>query len=113
MQDQYQAWWRGLDDPRSASVSAFARYLGISQPTVNNWLQGAYVPSGDNVEVLARKLGPGIYDALGLAHDDSRMGQIRAVYDNVPESERNGLVEAVHDWAKARGYTVAGNGRRD
>lgn len=51
---------------RKQSVSAFARWLGIKQPTVNRWMTGDSNPEGENLRKLARKLGPEVFDVLGL-----------------------------------------------
>lgn len=39
------------------SQSELARRLGISQPTVSDWISGKKRPSGDKVLALAKELG--------------------------------------------------------
>ncbi len=39
------------------SQSELARRLGVSQPTVSDWIAGKKTPSGDKVLLLAREMG--------------------------------------------------------
>jgi len=47
------------------SLDKFAEYLGVSRPLVSYWLKGT-LPSLENVQILARKFGPEVYDVLDL-----------------------------------------------
>jgi transcriptional regulator with XRE-family HTH domain len=51
--------------PRRQSYTAFARYLGVNQSSLSQWLAGTYPPSGENVEKIASKLGEEIYLLVG------------------------------------------------
>jgi transcriptional regulator with XRE-family HTH domain len=39
------------------SQSELARRLGVSQPTVSDWISGKKTPSGDKVLSLAKEMG--------------------------------------------------------
>jgi transcriptional regulator with XRE-family HTH domain len=39
------------------SQSELARRLGVSQPTVSDWISGKKTPSGDKVLLLSREMG--------------------------------------------------------
>jgi transcriptional regulator with XRE-family HTH domain len=44
----------------------FARFLKVKPPTLTRWLNGDSIPTGDSVYQLATRLGPEVYDVLGL-----------------------------------------------
>lgn len=52
------------------TLDDFAKYLGVSQPTVSSWLNGKRRPTGKNIDTIADLLGPEIYDLLGLQRPD-------------------------------------------
>lgn len=49
------------------SLTSFARYLGVKQPTLTRWMQGDNVPDAANLDILARRLGNEVYDILGYS----------------------------------------------
>jgi predicted transcriptional regulator len=57
--------WRG--DTRK-NVTQFASYLGVSQPTVSAWINNTrgQPTTPKIINSLASKLGPEIYDILGM-----------------------------------------------
>ena len=59
-----------LKTSRKQTESAFAKYLGVKPPTLNRWTNGNATPQGENLRLLARKLGPEVYDILGLVRPD-------------------------------------------
>lgn len=60
---------------RSQAQGKFAAYLGVSASSLSDWLNGAYAPSGaKNISALAEKLGPEVYDVLGLARPAAARG---------------------------------------
>lgn len=59
-------WQR--ESGKSQAQGKFAAYLGVSAASLSDWLNGKYEPSGaENIARLAEKLGPEIYDVLGMA----------------------------------------------
>jgi transcriptional regulator with XRE-family HTH domain len=50
---------------RKVGDNEFARYLGVSVGSYNQWINGNRLPSYDNVIKLAAKLGPRVFDVLG------------------------------------------------
>lgn len=50
---------------RKVSDNEFARYLGVSGASYNQWINGNRLPSYDSALQLAKKLGPRIFDILG------------------------------------------------
>jgi len=59
--------WRGDEITREYSVSAFARYLGITQQNVDDYLKGESVPRQTKIiNKLVEKYGAEVYKAIGL-----------------------------------------------
>ena len=50
---------------RKVGDNEYARYLGVSVGSYNQWINGNRLPSYDNVIKLAAKLGPRVFDVLG------------------------------------------------
>lgn len=50
---------------RKQTEAAFAKHLGIKPPTLNRWMTGSATPEGENMRLLARRLGPEIYEITG------------------------------------------------
>lgn len=57
--------WEKSTGERQTGVS-FARYLGVTQPTLSSWLNGKYIPKGRGLAILAKKLGYDVYEVVGL-----------------------------------------------
>jgi len=59
------------------TITAFAEYLNIPQPTVNRWMRGLNPPSGDNLHLVALKLrDDAIYTILDEPKPDFLPGDI-------------------------------------
>lgn len=93
------------------TVTEFADFLGVSRDTLNKWFNGQRRPRGTNVDVLAAKLGPEIYDILGLR----RPGEIDTTglapdvaalaqrINRLPPDVRESFIRLVNDLAKRSG----------
>lgn len=57
--------WERKEGTRKTMVQ-FARYIGVAQPSLSEWMRGKYVPKGQNLAKIAEKLGYEIYDVLGI-----------------------------------------------
>jgi transcriptional regulator with XRE-family HTH domain len=67
------------------SQAEFARSLQIDNTVLNHYINGRRLPTGDNIEKLA-KLGPEIYDLLGLVRPDPKIqALLNAIYSASPE----------------------------
>lgn len=102
LMDQFVEWER--KQASRQTYSAFARYLDVKQPSLSGWLAGDYVPTGENLEKVANKLGLEVYDALGLPRPDSMLYDIEQAFSQdrlQTEESRIALVLAVlrqHGW---------------
>jgi transcriptional regulator with XRE-family HTH domain len=56
---------RYLKDTQT-SQAALAQLLGVSQPTISDWIHGEKTPSADNLKVIATKTGLSIDELLGV-----------------------------------------------
>lgn len=57
--------WARKQGRRNVSDQQFAKYLGVSAPSLNQWINGYRLPNFENAAKLADKLGPEIFDVLG------------------------------------------------
>ena len=70
--NQFQTWmtikyieWRGNAMGRNGTISAYARWVGVPQPTMSEWLNGNNVPeSPKNIKALVDKYGKEVYEVL-------------------------------------------------
>lgn len=101
LNEKFLQWERS--QPRRQSYSAFARFLGVSQPSVSQWLFGSNTPSLENVGKIADKLGPEIYDVLGLIRPNDELDFVRDVFVSASPSQREELNEIIEEWAREHG----------
>ena len=52
--------------PRKQSDTAFARYLGVKQSSLSQWLAGNYDPDEENAHKISLRLGDEVYKVLGV-----------------------------------------------
>ncbi len=90
LMDRFVEWEKS--QARRQSYSAFARYLGVKQASLSQWIIGNYVPTGENVKRLAEKLGVEIYDVLGLPRPDMTLEAMIEQYKSLPEELRAGFL---------------------
>lgn len=57
--------WQDQEGQRR-TVTEWAKYLDVPQASLSSWMSGVYFPKGSNLGKLAAKLGPEIYDILGM-----------------------------------------------
>lgn len=75
--------WQQSEGGRK-TVKEFAKWLGVSQSSVSMWWNGERIPQGETIDKLAEKLGPEVYDALGLERPDPRLVYIQRVWEKLP-----------------------------
>jgi transcriptional regulator with XRE-family HTH domain len=92
--------WEGKD---RKNFSAFARYLDVNQGSLSQWFSGSYVPGQENVEKIAAKLGPEVYDVLGLPRPDPAVEEIVEITKELTPEEKEELVSVVHQWLREHG----------
>jgi transcriptional regulator with XRE-family HTH domain len=56
---------------RRGTVSGFARYLGVKQPSLSRWMNGDADPENENLRKIAKKYGDEVYVILGMDPPDA------------------------------------------
>ncbi len=79
------------------TVTEFAEWLDIARPVVSRYLSGDRIPSGHNVDKIAYRLGPEIYDLLGLQRPDPLLQRVQSQWDLLTEDEREEIDQIVNN----------------
>lgn len=90
---QFSTWEKAQGHKQS--YYAFARYLGVSQTDLAQWLDGSLLPAGSDLHTLAAKLGIEIYDTLALPRPNAQLERLVAGYTSLPSGLRERLSAAV------------------
>jgi len=72
--DKFREWEKSTG--RRQSVTSFARYLGVKQPSLNRWMLGDSTPDLDNIQKLAKKLGPETFRIAGAEVQESALNSL-------------------------------------
>lgn len=80
---------------RKQSYYAFARYLEVSQSGLGQWMNGSGTPSGEDLLNIANKLGPEIYDTIGLPRPNAEVQRLTVSFANLPPDIRQRLTNAI------------------
>ena len=80
---------------RSQSYYSFARYLQVSQSGLSQWMTGGSAPGGEDLLNLASKLGPEIYDVLGLPRPNAEVQRMTVSFASLPPDIRQRLANAI------------------
>ena len=106
--------WRGDKIGRAGTISAFAEWVGVSQPVMSYWMSGDKTPdTAKTINALVSRYGGEAYDILDLVppseiatEDQQALNEIAAILRDVPREKQGDLVFAVRAWAKQHGYRV-------
>ncbi len=90
---KFSAWEKAQGGRQS--YYAFARFLGVSQSGLGHWMTGGAVPSGDDLLILADKLGPDVYDSLGLPRPNAEARKVTVSFSSLPPDIRQRLTSAL------------------
>jgi hypothetical protein len=77
------------------SYYAFARYLEVGQSGLAQWMMGSATPSGDDLLSIANKLGPEIYDVMGLPRPSAEAQRVTVSFASLPPDLRQRLTSAL------------------
>jgi transcriptional regulator with XRE-family HTH domain len=94
---QYINWMK--DRGEVISQGEFASYLELDPMNLSNYINSKRkMPDPDSIEKIAAKLGPEIYDVLGLARPDPQLKQLTAVWHLLSQDQiRRILAIALED----------------
>ena len=94
--------WRGDDITRSASVAAFARWIGINQQVIDGYLKGDSVPRHrSTIERLVARFGPEVYKVLGT--EITPLDQVIMEVSRLPEEAYPELLTKIQDACRPLG----------
>lgn len=85
------------DRGQRTSLDKFAEYLGVSRPLVSYWLKGT-TPSLENVQILAKKFGPEIYDVLDLPRPNPYLQRINQLFERLTPDHQRRLAEQAEQY---------------
>jgi len=103
--DKYHDWAKEEHrrTGRDPSMTDFAAWLGVKQPTLAAWANGRYVPSDPDVlKSLAAKLGNGVYGALGMLPPGGRERAILDILGRLSEDEKAEAVRLLRELERGR-----------
>jgi transcriptional regulator with XRE-family HTH domain len=97
LEQKFLAWQS--EQGKRKTLDEFAEYLGVSRPIISHWLAGKRSPSPESIQTLSSKLGPEIYDVLGLERPDPDLVFIAQQWDNLDPATRRHLREQAEKFA--------------
>lgn len=102
LNNAYLEWQLGTR--KKQTLRSFAEYLEVTEQSLSGWMVGRNIPAGENLRKLARKLGPGIYDALEIPRPAPLTAYVDEVVVELDEKAQLELRKVIHDWMSERGY---------
>ena len=89
---QYIDWMQKKGE--ISSQRDFANYLGIDPMSLSNYLNAKRKsPDQETVEKLADKLGPEVYDVLGLARPDPQLQELTSMWHKLDQETKDEILE--------------------
>jgi transcriptional regulator with XRE-family HTH domain len=82
---------------RKQSYYSFSRELGVSQSSLAQWMDGSAIPNGDDLLTLAEKLGPEIYESIGMPRPHAQLQRLTVAFPGLPAGLRDRLTNAIWD----------------
>jgi len=96
---EFAAWlegkflsWMGETGQRR-TLTEFAKYLGVSQSLLSQWLNGRYIPDRENLGKLARCLGPEVYEMVGMLRPDPDAQRLMGIFGELDEKGKKDLLQ--------------------
>jgi hypothetical protein len=93
LEQQYVQWQQ--QHGKRTKLIQFAKHLGISAPLLSHYMKGIRKPAGSTVHKLAQRLGPEIYDVLGLQRPDAQLVFISRNWSMLTEEQKREIVDKV------------------
>ena len=80
---------------RRLTIQSFADELGVSHALLSIWLSGRSKPSYENIELLASKLGPEVFDVLQRKRPDPLQLYVARNWEALPPKEQERISKIV------------------
>jgi hypothetical protein len=77
------------------SYYAFARYLEVGQSGLAQWMTGSANPAGEDLISISNKLGPEVYEVMGLPRPNSEVQRVTVSFASLPADIRKRLASAI------------------
>ena len=90
--------WQNQQGKRK-TLAEFAHYLEVKPTTLSNWLGNKRNPDFESVMALAGKLGPDVYDVLGLERPDPDLAFINQHWEQFDPATRRKLRQQAEKFA--------------
>jgi transcriptional regulator with XRE-family HTH domain len=89
---QYIEWMRERGEV--VSQREFAEYLGLDQVQLSHYLNARRKnPDPDAVAKMADKLGPEVYDILGLARPDPQLQELTSIWHKLDKDVKDQILQ--------------------
>jgi len=90
LERKYQEW-RAVQTARKAGITQFAESLGLEREVLSSYMNRGSKPQGENLSKLVEKLGPEVYDSLGLLRPE--MQKLVEVAGELPENNQEKVLQ--------------------
>jgi transcriptional regulator with XRE-family HTH domain len=93
LEQKYVSWMK--DQGAFKKQHEFAAYLGIEPTLLSHYMNGRKKPAGENIELIAEKLGPEIYNLVEKANPNPIIRAINEILAILPEEDNREILEAL------------------
>lgn len=91
LEEKYVNWMN--TDKRFRSQREFAEYIGIDPVKLNQYLNGRRKsPDLETIDIIAKSLGPEIYDILGLARPDKQLQELTSKWHTLDQTTKDKIL---------------------
>lgn len=105
---------QALHNNRTPSKTDWARYIGITNTNLSQYMNDNRKPDAAQADLLAAKLGPEVYDRLGMPRKMPKDKMLYFIVDNWPDvrpEKRKEIIERIKneiDEKKREGHRNSG-----
>ena len=79
----------------------FADFLGIDKVSLNRYFNGKIkTPDAETITKISEKLGPEIYDVLGLVRPDPQLQELTSIWHKLDQSVKEEILRVAEDGNK-------------
>lgn len=86
--------WQAQEGKRK-TLDDFADYLDVRRSTLSLWMSGKRSPGPESLRVLSNRLGPEVYDVLGLDRPDPDLAFIEQQWQNLTPQARRAISQNI------------------
>ena len=95
LESKYIEWISVSGERRT--ISEFAAWLDISQSLLSRYMNGTRTPSRKNTDKIAARLGPEIYDLLGLQRPDPLLQRLQTQWHLLTDEELGEITRIIEN----------------